>query len=64
MRKPYDTILIVSVLLTILYFIFVDKPINPNEAEDRHDIIGYALVYLALLFGIISLARLYFKRRW
>lgn len=64
MRKPYDGILIVAILLTILYFMFFDKPINPNEAEDRHDILGFGLIYAGLLFGIISLARLYFKKRW
>ncbi len=64
MRKPYDSILLVAIGATIIYFVLFDKPINPDRAEDMHDIGVFGLVYVGLIFGIISLARLYFKRRW
>ena len=38
MRKPYDLILVVAIVATIIFFVLFDKPINPDKTEDMHDI--------------------------
>ena len=63
MRRPYDTILSVSLILTIIFFALFDKPNNPNTFDDLHDIGIFGLLYVILFFGLISFARLYFRKR-
>ncbi len=64
MRKPYDAILLLAIIVTIIYFVLFDTPTNPNKAEEVHDIGVFGLGYVVLIFGIIACARLYFKKRW
>ena len=63
MRKPYDFILLLAIVATIIFFVLFDKPVNPNRQEEIHDIGAFGLGYVVLIFGIIACARLYFKQR-
>jgi hypothetical protein len=63
MRRPYDFILVLAIIATIIFFVVFDTPINPNKQEEIHDISTFGLGYVVLIFGIIACARLYFKKR-
>ena len=63
MRKPYDVILLLAIIATVIFFVLFDTPTNPYKAEELHDIGTFGLGYVVLIFGIIACARLYFKKR-
>ncbi len=63
MRKPYDRFLIVSLLLTVLYFWLLDKPTVVPFNDDRKDTLIFGALYTALIFGTLSLIYLCFKKK-
>lgn len=63
MRKPYGGILIVSILLTVLYFYTEDRPAYISFKEDQENVMFFGTLYVALLFCIFSGLYLLVKRK-
>ena len=62
MRKTYAKILVISILLTVLYFFFEDRPPYLTLQEDIEDMLFYGAVYVALLFTTMSVIYNYIKK--
>jgi len=63
MRKPYDRILIISILLTVAYFYFIDEPTAVPYKDDQKNILFFGALYVALIFGLLSVIYLAVKKR-
>ncbi len=63
MRKPYGGILIVSILLTALYFYTEERPSYITLKEDTDNMMFFGVLYVALLFCIFSGLYLLVKKR-
>jgi hypothetical protein len=63
MRRPYPGILIASILLTVLYFVFEERPAYITYEDDKGDILFFGTIYVVLLFGTMSAIYLFFKQK-
>ncbi len=63
MRRPYANILILSIVLTIIYFWMEDRPAYISFQEDQRNVLFYGALYVILLFCTISAVYLYFKKK-
>lgn len=63
MRKPYGGILIVSIILTVLYFYTEERPAYITLKEDQGNMMFFGALYVALLFCIFSGLYLLVKKR-
>jgi hypothetical protein len=62
MRKPYDSFLIISVVLTVLYFMTEKRPSYVPVRDDQLNMLFFGGLYVALIFGILSLIYIYYKK--
>ncbi|MES2701405.1 MAG: hypothetical protein V4649_02145 [Bacteroidota bacterium] len=68
MKQPYITILLVSIVLVVLYFLNEDQSMYIDPVQDRREKLLYGAIYIVLIFSTLSLMYLYYKqskkKRW
>jgi len=62
MRKTYLKILIISILLTVMYFFFEERPPYITMQEDIENMLFYGIIYVVLLFTAISVMYNFVKK--
>lgn len=63
MRRPFANILILSIVLTVLYFWMEDRPEYITYREDMGNVLFYGVVYIVLLFCTMSAIYVYFRKQ-
>jgi hypothetical protein len=63
MRRPFVNILILSIVLTVLYFWMEDRPEYITYQEDIGNVLFYGVVYTVLLFCTMSAIYVYFRKQ-
>ena len=63
MRRPFANILILSIVLTVLYFWMEDRPEYITYREDMGNVLFYGVVYIVLLFSTMSAIYVYFRKQ-
>jgi hypothetical protein len=62
MRRPYGGFLILSIFLTVLYFLEEKRPAYISFWDDLPNKLFFGIIYIALIFSILSFFYIYVKK--
>jgi len=62
MKRPYGGFLILSIFLTVFYFLTEKKTLYVNPWDDLPNKLFFGIIYIGLLFTIFSLIYIYVKK--